>query len=354
MKLDEIYPNIMHNKLLIFILISFLLFISSIFIFDIFISLFFLLLFLFLLSYKIVKKNRKLFDFIGTKLILIITIFISFLFFLIFSTLLTGSFMILGEQSLSQLLFSSAWVAYREPLNFGLLGIIIGTIIVTGIAMIIAIPISLLTAIYIVNYAPKKVRQIIRPFIDVLAGVPSVVYGLCAFIVFVPLVRDVIAPFFGEPNSSGFCLFTASLILSIMVFPIIISLCIESFSAIPLSLKEASLSLGATKWETIKKVIFRASGPGIISAILLGFGRAFGETIAVSMVVGNQEKIPTSIFHPGQTLASVIAQNYIEVMTVPKLASVLIFVGLILFLVVVFFNLLGFYILRRAKRKWNY
>jgi len=296
-------------------------------------------------------ENRKLRDLIGTKLMLVITIFIAFLFFLILFTLLTGSLYIIQDQSITELLFSSTWKPRSG--EFGLLGVIIGTIIVTSIAMIIAVPISLLTAVYIVEYAPKKVRQIIRPFIDVLAGVPSVVYGLCAFIVFVPLVRDVIAPFFGELNSSGFSIFTASLILSIMVFPIIISLCVESFNAIPIELKEASLSVGATKWETVKKVIFRASGPGVISAILLGFGRAFGETIAVSMVIGNQEKIPSSLFSQGQTLASIIAQNYIDVMSLPRLESALIFVGLILFIVVLIFNILGFLVLKRARSRWN-
>jgi phosphate transport system permease protein len=297
-------------------------------------------------------EKRKLRDLIGTKLMLVITIFIAFLFFLILFTLLTGSFFIIEDQSITELLFSSNWRPRSG--EFGLLGVIIGTIIVTSIAMIIAVPISLLTSVYIVEYAPKKVRQVIRPFIDVLAGVPSVVYGLCAFIVFVPLIRDFVAPFFGEFNSSGFSLFTASLILSIMVFPIIISLCIESFNAIPIELKEASLSVGATKWETVKKVIFRASGPGILSAILLGFGRAFGETIAVSMVIGNQEKIPSSLFNQGQTLASIIAQNYVDVMSLPRLQSALIFVALILFIVVLIFNMLGFLILRKARARWNY
>jgi len=296
--------------------------------------------------------TRKIRDLVGTKLMLIITLFVVFLFFLILFTLLSGSLYIIEDQSITELLFSSTWKPRSG--EFGLLGVIIGTIIVTAIAMIIAVPVSLLTAVYIVEYSPKKVRQIIRPFIDVLAGVPSVVYGLCAFIVFVPLVRDFIAPFFGEVNSSGFSIFTASLILSIMVFPIIISLCVESFNAVPIELKEASLSVGATKWETVKKVIFRASGPGVISAILLGFGRAFGETIAVSMVIGNQEKIPSSLFSQGQTLASIIAQNYIDVMSLPRLESALIFVGLILFIVVVIFNLLSFLVLKKARSRWNY
>jgi len=296
--------------------------------------------------------DRKLRDLLGTKLMLAVTLFTSILFFLIFLTLLFKSSLILSNYSITDLLFSSYWNTDKG--EFGLYPVIIGTVIVTALSLIIAIPISILTAVYIAEYAPKKIRQIIRPFIDVLAGVPSVVYGLCAFIFLVPLVRDSIGPFFGVTDGTGFCVFTASLILAVMVFPIIISLCVESFCALPIELKEASLSLGANKWETVKKVTFKASGPSIASAILLGFGRAFGETIAVSMVVGNFSKIPESLFDSGQTLASLIATRYGDLMSVPLYESALMFVALILFIVVLFFNILGFLILRRTKKRWKY
>jgi phosphate transport system permease protein len=248
-------------------------------------------------------------------------------------------------------LFSSIW----NPDNgqFGLAAVIIDTILVTGIALLVAIPISLLSAIYIVEYAPLKIRRTIRPFIDVLAGVPSVVYGLCAFLFLAPFVKDVVAPWFGVP-STGLCIFSAAIILSIMVFPIIISLCIESFDAIPIALKEASLSIGATKWETVKKVVFRASAPSVIAAILLGFGRAFGETIAVNMVIGGTVRLPSSIFNPGETLASLIASKYGELMSIPLHESALMLVALILFIVVLLFYFLGVLLLRRAKKRWNY
>ena len=283
---------------------------------------------------------------------LAVTLFASILFFLIFLTLLFKSFLVLSNYSITDLLFSSYW--NTEKGEFGFYPVILGTIIVTALSLIIAIPISILTAVYIAEYAPKKVRQIIRPFIDVLAGVPSVVYGLCAFIFLVPLVRDYIGPFFGVADGTGFCVFTAALILAVMVFPIIISLCVESFCALPIELKEASLSLGANQWETVKKVTFKASGPSITSAILLGFGRAFGETIAVSMVVGNSSKVPENLFDSGQTLASLIATRYGELMSVPLYESALMFVALILFIVVLFFNILGFLILRRTKKRWKY
>ncbi|MBN2602919.1 MAG: phosphate ABC transporter permease subunit PstC [Candidatus Thermoplasmatota archaeon] len=294
---------------------------------------------------------RKIRDLIGTKLMLVLTIFVSLLFFLIFIILFFNSLLILESHSIIELLFSSTWNPMKD--QFGLFPVVIGTILVTGISMLIAIPISLLSAIYITEYSPKKFKRPIRSFIDVLAGVPSVVFGLCAFIFLVPLVRDFIAPFFGV-ESTGLCIFTASITLSIMVFPIIISICVESFNSIPIELKEASLSIGATKWETVKKVIFRASAPSIISAILLGFGRAFGETIAVNMVVGGIPRVPSSIFHPGETLASLIASKYGELMSIPLYQSALMFVALTLFIVVLFFNLLGVFILRKARRRWKY
>ena len=345
--------GMLKNKLVLVGILS--LFLSFIFLFlfsNFFLFALFLIIFIILLVYNFIKVSRKLYDALGTRLMFFATVSVIFLFFLLLLILINGSINILSDQSLSELIFSSTWKPFSG--KFGLFAVIVDTLIVTAISMVIAVPISLLSAIYIAEYAPKKFRNIVRPFIDVLAGVPSVVFGLCALLVFVPLVRDDIAPFFGSNISSGFSLFTASLILSIMVFPIIISLCLESFNSVPIALKEASLSLGATKWETVKKVIFRAAGPGVLAAIFLGFGRAFGETIAVSMVIGNQELIPKSLFGPGQTLASLIASNYTEVSSIPILASALIFVALILFVVVLIFNLLGYFVLQGASKRWKY
>lgn len=295
-------------------------------------------------------NKRIVREFIGTKLMLCITTIISLLFFIIFFVLLFRSLPLFSETTLPEILFSTFW--NPEKGSFGLAGILLGTILVTCISLLIAIPISLLSAIYITEYAHEKVRRILRPFLDVLAGVPSVVFGLCAFIVIVPFTRDVLAPFFGVP-STGLSVFSASLVLAVMVFPIIISLCVEAFSAIPIELKEASLSVGATRWETVKKVIFRAATPSIISAVLLGFGRAFGETIAVNMVVGGLPKIPATLFDPAQTLASLIASAYGELMSVPLYESALMFVALLLFVVVVGFNILGAWVLHRSKQRYS-
>jgi len=294
--------------------------------------------------------RRKIMDFVFTKAMLIITVAVSALFILIFTLLLYRSMPILGSYPLKELLFSSVWNPERG--SFGFYPVIIGTVFVTMTAMLIAIPISVLSAIYISEYSTTRTKAVLLPFMDVLAGVPSVVYGLCAFIILVPLVKDRIAPFFGV-ESTGFCVLTASIILAVMVFPIIISLCIEAFRAVPVELREASLSLGATRWETVKSVLLRRSAPSIVSACLLGFGRAFGETIAVNMVVGGISRVPKSLFHPSQTLASLIASAYGEMMSIPLYGSALMMVALILFVSVLVFNLAGRYISKRASMRYS-
>ena len=337
------------TKIILAIVIIFLIF-SFVFL-PLVISILLLLIITLPVLYYYSRNFRKIRDFIGTKTMLIVTLVFVGFFFTIFIFILYKSLFILGSYSIFDILFSSVW--NPEYGQFGLFPIIYITIVVTGIALLIAVPISILSAIYITEYAPRRIRKTIRPFIDVLAGVPSVVYGLCAYLVLVPLVKDVIAPWFGI-ESTGSCVFTAAVTLAVMVFPIIISLCIESFDAIPLSLKEASLSVGATKWETVKKVVFRASAPGIISSILLGFGRAFGETIAVSMVIGGIPRIPSTIFGPGQTLASLIVSAYGEMMSVPLYESALMMVTLILFVVVLLFNVLGVILKWRTQRGWHF
>jgi phosphate transport system permease protein len=246
------------------------------------------------------------------------------------------SALLLSTQSPAELLFSTAWNPTKG--EFGFSPIILGTIYVTGIAMVISTPVSVLSSIYIAEYATGKLRDAVKSFIDVLAGIPSVVYGMCAIIVLVPTVRDFVAPLFGV-TTTGFCILTAGLVLSVMVFPIIISVCVDVFVAVPRELREASAAMGTTKWQTTKLVVLRAAAPGVFSAILLGFGRAFGETIAVAMVVGNLPRTPASVFDSGATLPSIIASTYGELMSVPLYDSAMMLMALILIIVVLLFNL---------------
>jgi phosphate transport system permease protein len=242
---------------------------------------------------------------------------------------------ILARESLATLLFSSSWHPLKA--EFGFYSFIVGTVAVTAISMILAIPVCLLSAIYLSEYAHRRVRDLVRPLIDVLAGIPSVIYGFWGVIVVVPIVR-AIGDAVGRPTT-GYSLLAGGSILAIMVFPIIISVATEVLQTVPTEAREASLALGATQWETIKHVVLRSSRGGVVAAMVLGFARAFGETMAVLMVVGNVPKVPHSLFDPAYPLPALIANNYGEMMSIPLYDSALMLAALILLLVVAGFNL---------------
>ena len=185
---------------------------------------------------------------------------------------------------------------------------------------------------------------------DLLAGIPSVVYGVWGVLMVVPFVGKVLAPLFGV-YSSGYSVLSGGIVLAIMVFPTIIHVAVEVFSAVPAELRETSLSLGATPWETTKHVVLRKGLQGIIAAVVLGISRAFGETMAVLMVVGNVARLPKSVFDPAYPLPALIANNYGEMMSIPRYDSALMFAALILMLVVLVFNLGARFILVRVERK---
>ena len=241
---------------------------------------------------------------------------------------------ILTIKPLTELLFSSAW----NPMSgkFGLFPFIISTVEVTAIAMLLAIPICLLSAIYLSEYAPRKVRELVGPVIDLLAGIPPVIYGLWGVIVIVPLVK-LLGSGLGKATT-GYCLLTGGVVLAIMVFPIIISIITEVLRTVPMALRETSLAVGATRWETTVHVVLKSAVRGIIAAIVLGFSRAFGETMAVLMVVGNVAKVPSSLFSPAYPLPALIANNYGEMMSIPLYDSALMLAALFLLVVVGVFN----------------
>jgi len=285
---------------------------------------------------------RDLRDRIINSVLFVPTLFSGVLLIVMVLVLVQKSGKILASQPLADLLFSSSW----QPIagNFGFFPFIMGTIWVTALAMLAAIPISLLSAIYLSDYAHAKVRGIIQPVIDLLAGIPSVVFGLFGILLIVPLIKNSVAPLFGV-TTSGYCVLAGGLVLAIMVFPILISISYEVFRTVPLDMREASLGLGATRWETVKHVVLKKAFPGIIAAIILGFSRAFGETMAVLMVVGNVARVPTSVFDPAYPLPALIANNYGEMMSIPLYDSALMFAALLLLIVVVIFNIAAKYVL---------
>ncbi|WP_115863242.1 phosphate ABC transporter permease subunit PstC [Halorussus litoreus] len=267
------------------------------------------------------------------------------------ATLVWKSLPVLTEYSLVELLTSATWDPARN--SFGFMPAIVGTLAVSGISMAIGAPIAILTAIYLAEYATDPWKTVISSFVDALAAIPGVVFGLVGLIVVVPFVGDYLAPVFGV-DSAGQGILTASLVMSIIVTPFIVSLTVESLEALPLELREATLSVGATEWEVTKHVLLRAAGPGILSALLLGFGRVFGATIVPAMLIGSQTLVPETVFSPGQTLTTIIVNDFGELMSLPLTQSALIFVGLLLLVVVWLFNFAAMLLRRRLERRWQY
>ena len=255
---------------------------------------------------------------------------------------------ILLSVPIPDLLFSTDWSPVEG--KFGFFPFIMGTLWVTVLATVIAIPISILSSIYLCEYAGNGLREAIKPLIDLLAGIPSVVFGLFGVLAVVPFINDTLAPAMGAETIGGYSILAGGIVLSIMVFPIVISVTGEVMRSVPQELREVSLSLGATKWQTIKHVVIRKARPGIIAAIVLGFSRAFGETMAVLMVVGNVAKVPSSVFDPGYPLTALIANSYGEMMSIDLYDSAILLAALMLLLVVLIFNVIARMILVRIDR----
>jgi len=223
---------------------------------------------------------------------------------------------------------------------YGVLPMIVGTFGITALALLMAVPLSVFCAIFLAEVAPNSMRRILKPTLQGLAGIPSVIYGFVGLVILVPFMRNT----FG---GVGFSMLTASLILTIMILPTITAISEDALRSIPLEYKEASLALGATKWQTIKNVIFPAALPGVVTAIILGMGRAVGETMAVIMVAGNVAVIPNSILDPVRALTSNIAleMGYATGLHYNALFAT----GIILFLVIMILLLIANYVQIKSK-----
>ncbi|MDD5466173.1 MAG: phosphate ABC transporter permease subunit PstC [Anaerolineales bacterium] len=266
---------------------------------------------------------------------------------------------ILEVKSLGELLGGQVW----KPLQgeFGFYPFIMGTIWVTVVSMILAVPVCLLSAIYLSEYARPSLRAVMKPMLDLLAAIPSVVYGVWGVIAIVPWVQSGVAPalsrwlgfipLFANQNPTGFNVLSGSIVLAVMVIPFIIAVTYEVFRVVPDGLREASLALGATRWETVKYAVLPQTRAGVLAGVVLGASRALGETMAVLMVVGNVAKTPTSIFDPAYPLPALIANNYGEMLSIPLYDAALLGAALILLLVVLVFNILATLVLRQIIAK---
>jgi phosphate transport system permease protein len=295
-------------------------------------------------------KSRLLKDRIARHYMLTATVMAIFFLFLIGGGLFVNSLPIMQEKGLWTLLTTSSWRPFKG--EFGFASYILSTLYVTGIAIVIALPLSLLTSIYIIEYASPKILRAFSSVVDLLAGIPPVIYGVWGTLTIVPFISESLAPHFVE-FSTGYSVLAAGVVLAIMIIPLIISILMEVFSAVPKEMREASMSLGATKWQTVKKVVIRKSIPGIIAATVLAISRAFGETLAVLMVCGNFTDLPKSIFDACYPLPALIANNYGEMMSVPQYESALMFAAFLLFFIIVLFNVISRLVLIQIDKRYQ-
>jgi phosphate transport system permease protein len=243
-------------------------------------------------------------------------------------------------------LFGAVWLPGANPPQFGSLPLIAGTLVTSGIAVLIGVPVSVAIAIFLSELAPPWIRGPISIVVELLAAIPSVVYGLWGIFFLAPFLRDTLYPrlqtnwgwtgLFGG-NATGYSVLTAGILLSIMIIPTVSALSREVFRAVPVAQREAAYALGATRWEVIRKVVVPYGRTGLFGASILGLARAVGETMAVTMVIGNRNSLFGSLLSPGNTIPSVLANETYEASGLHL--SALFALGVILFLVALVINI---------------
>lgn len=278
----------------------------------------------------------------------VLTVFSILFVAVMFVGLYMKSLPLLEGQSLWKLLSASEWRPMKG--QFGFFPFIMGTLWVTFVAIVLALPVSLLTAVFLTEYAKPVVKKFVFPALDILAGLPSVIYGVWGVLVVVPWISQRVAPHFVE-FSTGYTVLAGGIVLGVMIIPLLVSLFIEIFSGVSRELREASLALGATRWQTTKRVVLRQTLPGLLASTVLAISRAMGETIAVLMVCGCVIGIPTGIIDACYPIPALIANNYGEMLSMPLYESALMFAALILFVVVLVFNLASRVVLYRLEVK---
>ncbi len=262
----------------------------------------------------------------------------------IFVFLLLNSLPLFEHYSFFDFLFGMYWYPTHEPADFGIFPLIIGSVVVTLLSCVIAVPLGVFTAAYLAEIANSTTRRIIKPFIELLAALPSVVIGFFGMV--------IVAPFLQEhfDIGTGLNLFNASLMLAFMSIPTICSISEDALHSVNRSLREASLALGATKWETLIHVVIPAALSGIGTAVMLGMSRAIGETMVVLMVAGGAAMIPTSIFDPVRPMPASIAAEMAEAPYFSEHYLALFAIGLVLFAFTFCFNYIAFIITEKHKQ----
>ncbi|PWH12508.1 MAG: phosphate ABC transporter permease subunit PstC [Anaerolineae bacterium] len=272
------------------------------------------------------------------------------------AALFTRFWPLLEQYSLWDLLIGTQW--YPMQGKFGFLPFITGTLWVTAVGVFLAVPPCLLTAFYLSEYARPLTRVLLKPVLDVLAALPSVIYGVWGVLAVVPFVGNQLRPVFSQylgwiplfssHQPTGYSILAGGIVLAVMIAPFLIAVTYEVLMTAPQDWRLGSLGLGATRWQTIRYVLFRQSLPGILAGVVLGTSRALGETMAVLMVVGNVPQMPRSIFDAAYPLPALIANNYGEMMSVPLYDAALLGAAVLLLVIVLAFNVASTLVLQRV------
>ncbi len=289
--------------------------------------------------------NRNLVDRFFSILLRLSGLFVLLIVLGIFAMLLNNGLAVFKTISLSDFFTSKVWSpsAFKEP-QYGMLSLLVSSVLVTVLALVIAVPIGVGAAAYLSQFARKKVAAVIKPSIEMLASIPSVTIGFLGIVLAGPLLADIFN------LSNGLNALNGAILLAIMALPTIISISEDAMHSVPETYKEASLALGANKWETLLKVVIPASSSGIVASIMLGMGRVIGETMTVLMVTGNATAMPDSIFSPVQPMTATIAIEMGEVpYDTPHYYS-LFTLGIILFIITFLINLWADRLTKRFKK----
>lgn len=293
-------------------------------------------------SQSSVRKSKAVWTFLGEKLVFLCGLLSVIVIAGILIFLLKDSLPVFKSTSLKEFLLGQDWYPLSD--QFGILTLIVGSLLVTFGAMVIAVPLGIGTAIYIGELASPRVREILKPLVELLAAVPSVVWGFIGYLVLAPWIKGIFH------LDTGLTALSGSITLAFMSLPTIVSISEDSLRTVPDSYKEASLSLGATDWQTIRHAILPAASSGIIAAIMLGVGRAIGETMAVLMVTGNSSAMPHSILDPVRTLTATIAAEMGETVQFSNHYYALFAIGTVLFVITFIINSIADLALRRARQ----
>jgi phosphate transport system permease protein len=251
----------------------------------------------------------------------------------------------LPHLEISKFFFDTGWYPSSDPPRYGAGALLVGTLSVTLLAMVIAVPFGLGAAVFVSEFCGNRTRETLKIVIELLAAVPSVVWGFIGMSVLGPLIKDV----FHVPL--GVNMFNAALLLALMSVPIMVSIGEDALKAVPDSYREAALALGATRWQTVHRVLLPAAKNGLLAAVLLGVGRAIGETMAVLMATGHSARIPHSIFDPVQTLTATIAAELGEARQGSEHYQVLFLIGVLLFTLTFVVNLVADTVVKGIRKK---